>query len=87
MIRTFYSTGFDQGAERRPAREAELAEWIARRYSELYPNRPALAQVRFLQVQITPDPEDFTKGRWHTPRLSEFSDDHIKEVSVHNVDD
>ena len=79
----YYATDWPQRAD---AAKRELAFWIADRYKEKYPTRPAPVAVRFVAGLHRADPEKLPQGRWKKPSFEDFQKDDTYEIARYAMD-
>ena len=61
---------------------AELANWIYKRYIQLYPSSSAPIALRFVQARYLPG-RDNNPGHWQKPSLDFFAPSEISVLSTH----
>ena len=84
LMKTHYSMGFNkEWNQTRDARHEELARWIAKRYSKIYPQKEKIQAVRILEAEYPIEANRPYQGRWRQPPLSFFSEKQIKVMSMH----
>jgi hypothetical protein len=83
LARTHYADGYERGQKRERARHAELAEWIAARWS---PPGGKLAAVRFLVGFTHAGDPGTASGRWQTPALEALPPERVHVLSTHDFE-
>jgi hypothetical protein len=76
-------TGYPTGRERADDRREELARWIARRYTQLFPGLPRLRAVRFVAGFYRVQRRSSYEGHWRNPFLESFPENLKYIVSTH----
>lgn len=88
-----FLVGFQWNSKRRDPERAlnqqrERSEWYARRFSEIFPERAPLDQVRYIYVNIpvTKDPQRL-EGHWVNPRFAELGPYRIRVIATDMLDE
>lgn len=84
LARTHYADGYLHGQKRERARHAELAEWIAARWSP--PGGGEVAGVRFLVGFTHAGDPGTSAGRWRTPALADLPPERVHVLSTHEFE-
>jgi len=85
LAKTKDAEGFRRGENTEKLRHKEIARWVARRYAELYPDKPRIEQIRIVCAFHNVAPKEDIKGRWFNRPLNAYSHHQKKVLYVHNV--
>ncbi len=81
----YYATNVPDYERKSHETQAELAQWIAKRYTKLYPGNPKPVAVRFVAGLHFADPQNPPQGHWQPPSYEAFPKDKTYILSTHDV--
>ena len=81
----YYATNIPDYERKSSHTQAELARWIAKRYTKLYPGNPKPLAVRFVAGLYFVNPQNPPTGHWQPPAYEAFPKDKTYVLSTHDL--